>query len=266
MRAIREGVYAGIVLGRRAGPAAAPRRCSCSIALAGGRRIPPPALVRSPRSPRSPAASRGSPVWSTPGSACRTHDLQDPPRPEGLGRLGRLRVRELAEKGAPALLAGADDVLQLRGGVRPAGVRRQGDVRGPQARGQPAAPGESRAQLREGPAPRSTRSETRTASCTRCGASAPAAKGSGSACHGRRCSTRSPGDQASDLERTGATRSFTTSAARARTSTRSGVLQAGASTATTATRTSARRSRALGTRSVVRRRPPNPDHENARSF
>ena len=72
--------------------------------------------------------------------------------PEGaLGRLGRARLARVAAAGRAPLHARADDLLQLRVGVRAARVRRQADARGPQVRGQPRAPGLARAQLRQGP-------------------------------------------------------------------------------------------------------------------
>ena len=44
-----------------------------------------------------------------------------------------------------------DHLLQLRGRLRPAGLRGQGHDAGPQVRGQPAPPGVARPQLRQGP-------------------------------------------------------------------------------------------------------------------
>jgi hypothetical protein len=76
-----------------------------------------------------------------------------PPSPEGaLGRLGGARLEGLARAGREALHARADDLLQLRVGVRAARLRRPRHARGPQVRGQPRAPRLARAQLRQGPA------------------------------------------------------------------------------------------------------------------
>ena len=67
-----------------------------------------------------------------------------------MGRLCRLRVDELAEEGSPALLDHSEHLLQLRVGVRHPHLRRQGDARGPQDRGQPGPPRLARPHVRQG--------------------------------------------------------------------------------------------------------------------
>src|SRR5581483_9671766 len=67
-----------------------------------------------------------------------------------VGPLGGVRVERLAAQGGAGVQPGADDLLQLRGGLRAAGVRRQGDAGDPQAGGQPVSPGQPRAELRQG--------------------------------------------------------------------------------------------------------------------
>jgi hypothetical protein len=54
--------------------------------------------------------------------------------------------------GSPGATCCPHDLLQLRGRLRPARLRRQGDAGGPQVRGQPRASRQPRAQLRQGPA------------------------------------------------------------------------------------------------------------------
>ena len=71
--------------------------------------------------------------------------------PEGaLGRLGRARFARVAEARRAPLHARADHVLQLRVGLRPSRLRRQGLPRDPQVRGQSRASRLSRPELRQG--------------------------------------------------------------------------------------------------------------------
>ena len=73
------------------------------------------------------------------------------PAEGALGRLGGAGLPGLARpRGAP-LHAGADHLLQLRVGVRAAGLRRPRHPAGAQVRGQPGAPGLAGPQLRQGP-------------------------------------------------------------------------------------------------------------------
>ncbi len=98
--------------------------------------------------------------------------------PRALGRLARVRPRGVAAQGRALLHAGADGLLQLRGGVRAARLRRPRDARGPQARGQPDAPGQPRAQLRQGPGDDQPDPRSRADPAIRCGAS-PARRAAG---------------------------------------------------------------------------------------
>ena len=66
------------------------------------------------------------------------------------GTRGRVRPGGVAAQGAARVDAGADGVLQLRVGVRADRLRRQADVRDPQARGQSGPSGFPRSQLRQG--------------------------------------------------------------------------------------------------------------------
>ena len=110
-------------------------------------------------------------------STCPNDSFTIASRPVRVGRLRRLRVDELAEEGPAALLDHPDHLLQLRVGVRPPRLRRQGDADRPQVRGQPAP---SRAAA-AAPAPRASSRRTRSripiASSIRC--SATGARGDG---------------------------------------------------------------------------------------
>ena len=154
------------------------------------------------------------------------------------------------QQGREALHARADDLLQLRGGVRAGRVRRQDDAA--QIRkleGNPLPPRLARPQLRQGPGDaqpdRRPRAHPLSAEARR-----PARqRASSSARRGTRCSTtfaaQHPHGAAS---RAAAPRSCTTSAGPATTATWTACCRPGASTATTATPTSARRRRASATR------------------
>jgi ferredoxin len=68
-----------------------------------------------------------------------------------LGRLGGAVLPGLAGPRGASLHADPDHLLQLRVGLRAAGLRRPRDPPGPQVRGQPRAPRLPRPQLRQGP-------------------------------------------------------------------------------------------------------------------
>ena len=82
----------------------------------------------------------------TPGS-----DLQAYPPAERWDDWPRVRRQAVAAPRREAVHARAHDLLQLRGGLRPAGLRGQADDAGPEVRGQPAPPRLPRPQLRQGP-------------------------------------------------------------------------------------------------------------------
>ena len=88
----------------------------------------------------SVAATRATPsarrdVLSRP----EPHPPRRVPAEGALGRLGRARLAGVAATRRAPLHAGADHLLQLRVGLRPARLRRPRDARGPQVRGQPRA-------------------------------------------------------------------------------------------------------------------------------
>ena len=187
------------------------------------------------------------------------------PALRALGRLARVRpARQWPRKRREALPAGAHDLLQLRGRLRAAGLRRQGHAAGPQVRGQPAAPGLARPQLRQGP--RHDQPDQRP------GAHPLPAAARGRARRGRvaprhagtRCSTRSAGASARRSWRAGATRSCTTSGRPGHERTMDRVLKAwgidGHNSHTNVCSASARLGYALW--SGYDR--PSPDHANAR--
>ena len=110
--------------------------------------------------PPSKASRSAAPVTATVpeapaggadrGRAPRRPDVELPAR-RSVGRLGGVGRQRLAEPGRAAVHAGADDLLQLRGRLRAAGLRRPDDARGPPVRGKPGPPRESRSKLRQGP-------------------------------------------------------------------------------------------------------------------
>ncbi len=167
--------------------------------------------------------------------------------------------KRVAAPGREALHAGAHDLLQLRGGLRAAGLRRQGHDAGPQVRGQPAAPRLARPQLRQGarhhqPDPRPGADPVPAAS-----GRARAARGDWSRVTlGRRCSTRSAGGSARPSSKDAATRSCTTWAAPGHERTMDRVLKAwgidGHNSHTNVCSASAR----LGLRALARLRPAQP--------
>ena len=99
-------------------------------------------------------------------------------RPPSAGTTGASTTPRPGRARREALHAGADHLLQLRGRLRPAGLRRQGHAAGPQVRGQPAASRPRAAATAPRARPPSTRSTIPSASSTRCGARARAARGS----------------------------------------------------------------------------------------
>ena len=128
---------------------------SCPSAFSGGQG----ARARSRAASRWPDSSSGSTSTSRRPSRCRTHDDRAPvagllapglPARRALGRLARVRPARVAAAGGAPLLARPHDLLQLRGGVRPPGLRGPGDDAGAEVRGQPAAPRLAWPELREG--------------------------------------------------------------------------------------------------------------------
>ena len=67
-----------------------------------------------------------------------------------MGQLDGIREHQVAAEGGEKLRAGPDPLLQLRGGLRTPGLRRQGRHEDPENRGEPAPPRLTRTQLREG--------------------------------------------------------------------------------------------------------------------
>ena len=165
---------------------------------------------------------------------------------------------------AARLHARPDDVLQLRGRLRPAGVRRQGRPLDPQGRGQPGAPRPRGRNCAKGPATINQVDDPERIlyPLRRTG---KRGEGGGSASPGTRRWTTSPGASGAPSRRTGTTRSCTTSAAPATTASPSASCTRGASTATTPTPTSARRARGWATRSGVASTGPRPTTPTPRS-
>src|SRR6266508_3200941 len=89
---------------------------------------------------RPPSATR-DPVGHAPAAV---------PARGALGRLGRVGPEALAPARAAALPVDPDRLLQLRVGLRPAGLGGQGNTGGAQVRGEPGAPRQPRPQLRQG--------------------------------------------------------------------------------------------------------------------
>ena len=96
---------------------------------------------------RSDTESRGETFYPGPS---RTALGAYPPR-ERWDDWVELDSRRLAASRRAPLHARADDLLQLRVGLRAARLRGPRDARGPEVRGQPRAPGLARPQLRQGP-------------------------------------------------------------------------------------------------------------------
>ena len=86
-----------------------------------------------------------------PPTASRPGSWPSVPPPERWDDWVELDAKAWPERKDPALPLRADDLLQLRVGLRPARLRRQGDGRDPEVRGQPGASRQPRAHLRQGP-------------------------------------------------------------------------------------------------------------------
>ena len=186
------------------------------------------------------------------------------PAEGALGRLGRARLEGVADARRAALHARADDVLQLRIGVRAAGLRRPRHAAGPQVRGQPRASRDRAAATAPRGRRRSTRSTIPTASCIR--SSAPGKRGEGK---WARVSWDEALDDIAGRIRTAISRRpaerghVPRRPARARTASPSACSPPGASTATTRTPTSARRGARAGYHFWMGLDRPSPDHANA---
>ena len=203
-------------------------------------------LVASPPSPRVGAEHAPPLPWRATVSGrdiiprAERHPPGLLPAEGTLGRLGRARLSGVAGAGGAPFHACADDLLQLRVGLRSARLRRSRDARGAQVRGKPGAPGFAGSQLRKGPRHPEPDHGPGPDPPSAADVRAHAAKENGSVSPGTRLSTISPNGSGGRSARVDRTRSCTTSVGPARTATQSGCSPPGASTATTRTRTSAR--------------------------
>ena len=140
-----------------------------------------------------------------------------------------------------------DDLLQLRGVLRAAGLRRQGDrARSPSWRATRSTRPAAGRNCAKGPATINQVHDPERILYPLKRAGGAGRGAAGSASRGTRRSPRSAGGSAPRSARAATTRSSTTSAARATTATWSGCCTPGASTATTATPTSARPAAGVG--------------------
>ncbi len=144
--------WAGVVVGLGSPRPRSPWRSIALSTSTAARRSPP--VVGGDRS----ASRLYEDAFVRAGQSVRCRERRDVaadqlPTAGTLGRLGRVRRQGVGPRGAPRtpLPADPDDVLQLRGVLRAAGLRRQGHRADRQAGGQPGPPGEPRAQLRQGP-------------------------------------------------------------------------------------------------------------------
>ena len=246
-----------------------PWRC-CSARSTIPRAAPRPAAGRHrrPWPPSSPGLFGYEDAFVRAGQAVplvvtrRTAQL---PAAGPLGRLGGVRRPGVGPRRPhpPALLAHPDDVLQLRGVLRPAGLRRQGHRPHRPPRGQPAPPGQPGPELRQGPGDAQPGLRPR-AHPVPAEAGRPAGRGRVGADHvgpgaGRDRRPHRHGHPGGPWP----TRSCTTSAGRATTASSSGCCTPGGWTRTTRTPTSARREPGSATRRGWGSTGPSPDHANA---
>ena len=111
-------------------------------------------MSRHPRSRPGRARARSAARRAEAGARPSTRREPDPPprsRRRSAGTTGSSSTPAPGPRGRAALPARPDHLLQLRVRLRPARLRRQGDLADPQVRGQPRAPGLAGPQLRQGP-------------------------------------------------------------------------------------------------------------------